>query len=175
MGWFFWNVVRASFSGSTFWTCLPGGGGQSSAAASPTAKSRSTDESPERVRGQLMKEVCGFLEFMRCLTEEAWEHRRRMDKKSQAYQGTLNHFCRLFPGTVVIQQTFVMSCHSTILEGVWDEHFAFWGMKPKSIWQAKKSCIKAGIMANHMLAEVRRSQLEGLKLGGRSGPPGAVT
>ena len=100
-----------------------------------------------------------------------------MDKKKQAYQGTLNHLQRSQYGVTVIQQTFVMSCHGTILQEEWNKHFEFWGLKLKSkpIQTAKRNCIKAAIMANHMLAEVRRSLLEGLKLGGRGGPPGAIT
>ena len=78
-------------------------------------------------------------------------------------------------GFTVIQQNFVMSCHGSILEAEWDKIFEFWGLKDKEIRTSKKACMKSAVLANHMLAEVHRSLLEGLKLGGWGGPPGAIT
>ena len=110
-------------------------------------------------------------EMTRCLTEKPLGQRSRTDRKRQAYQSSLLHLQRLFPHVTVLQQTFVMSCHGTILQNTWDRQLEFWGMSRSEARKAEKECAKAALLGNHMLASVRRSLLEGLKLGGRAHRP----
>mmetsp|Transcript_70607 Transcript_70607/g.147049 ORF Transcript_70607/g.147049 Transcript_70607/m.147049 type:complete len:94 (+) Transcript_70607:652-933(+) len=60
------------------------------------------------------------------------------------------------PHFTVVQQTYVMSCHGTFLQGDWDSQLGIWGMKLERARKAEKACVKACIQANNMLAEVRR-------------------
>ena len=82
------------------------------------------------------------LEFTRCLSEEEREQRAREEKKRQAYQGTVLHFQKLRSHVMVLQQTFVMSCHCTYLQNIWADHFKFWGMSKDRSRKAEKSASK---------------------------------
>ena len=111
------------------------------------------------------------VEVTRCLTEKPTSQRAKTDRKKQAYQSSLLHLQRLFPHVTVIQQTYVMSCHGTILQATWDRQLEYWGMTLSEARKTEKACAKAAIEGNHLLASVRRSLLEGLKLGGRAHRP----
>eukprot|EP00961_Rhodomonas_salina_P058083 780517-Rhodomonas_salina.1 len=73
------------------------------------------------------------LEFTRSLADDPEMHKEKVSKKKQAYQSTVEHLQRLKgQGTIVTQQTFVMSCHATIMESEWDRQLGFWGLDKKS-------------------------------------------
>ena len=109
------------------------------------------------------------LEFTRSLADDPETQKEKVSEKKQAYQSTVAHLQRLRgPGTIVTQQTFVMSCHATIMESEWDRQLGFWGLDEKSQTEVKRACMKACVLGNHEIANVRRHKIEEDKTGGGS-------
>eukprot|EP00961_Rhodomonas_salina_P079185 1064490-Rhodomonas_salina.1 len=78
-----------------------------------------------------------LVEFTSSFGESPAEHRKKIAEKRQVYQGVLQHFHCQRPGTIVMQQTYVMSCHGVIMAQDWSDSLAFWGLTDKEIRQTK--------------------------------------
>eukprot|EP00961_Rhodomonas_salina_P096495 1297991-Rhodomonas_salina.3 len=78
------------------------------------------------------------MEFTRSLDDDPEMHKAKVSEKKQAYQSTIKHLWKQMPGTILSQQTYVLSCHPVIMESKWDRQLGFWGLDEKSKMQVKQ-------------------------------------